>query len=109
MVRNNRNSKIVVLAAVISTLALTLTACGSSTDNADSTTTASDAPAEEEVVDGEHRDFNFEVGRLSKNIQDLRNDASQRIAEEVSKVNSALKSGCQYSRGRSRQLPYSNW
>ena len=52
MVRDHRNSKIVVLAAGISALALTLTACGSSTDNADSTTTASDAPAEEEVVDG---------------------------------------------------------
>ena len=52
MVRDHRNSKIVVLAAGISALALTLTACGSSTDNADSTTTASDAPADQEVVDG---------------------------------------------------------
>ncbi len=52
MVRNNRNSKLVVLAAGISALALTLTACGSSSDSADATATTSDAPAEVEVVDG---------------------------------------------------------
>ncbi len=50
MVRNNRNSKLVVFAAGVSALALTLTACGSSTDSADPTTTSSDSPAE--VVDG---------------------------------------------------------
>ena len=52
MVRNNRNSKLVVLAAGLSALALTLTACGSSSDSADATATTSDAPAEVEVVDG---------------------------------------------------------
>ncbi|MEK6250014.1 MAG: hypothetical protein N2C12_17655, partial [Planctomycetales bacterium] len=52
MVRNNRNSKLVLLAAGISALALTLTACGSSSDSADATATTSDAPAEVEVVDG---------------------------------------------------------
>ena len=50
MVRNNRNSKLAVLAAGFSALALTLTACGSSSDSADPTTTTSDAPVE--VVDG---------------------------------------------------------
>ena len=52
MVRNNRNSKLVVLAAGLTALALTLTACGSSSDSADATATTSDAPAEVEVVDG---------------------------------------------------------
>ncbi len=50
MVRNNRNSKLVVFAVGVSALALTLTACGSSPDSADPTTTSSDSPAE--VVDG---------------------------------------------------------
>ncbi len=36
-------------------------------------------------------DLSIEVSRLSQSIQDLRNDASQRIEEEVSNVNEALR------------------
>jgi len=36
-------------------------------------------------------DMTIEIARLSQNIQDLRNDASQRMGEEVNVVNEALK------------------
>ena len=50
MVRNNRNSKVVALVAGISALALTLTACGSSSENADPSAPSSESPVAE--VDG---------------------------------------------------------